>query len=97
MTQNDGKIFVIETISMFKMTYYVRARCETDAKDEVCCNKDNDSFIEGSQRHVDEIQINARELTEDEFIKEFDKENEYLSGCPRETKLARINEINYAK
>jgi hypothetical protein len=79
------------------MTYYVKARCETDAMDEVCCNKDNCAFIEGSQRHVDEIQISAREVSEDEFIKEFDKENDYLSGWPRETKMSQINEINYEK
>lgn len=96
MTQNDDKkIYVVETVSMFKMTYYVKAKSESDALDEVLWNKDNDSFIEGSQNHLDEIHIGARELTEEQFLKEFDKNNDYLESWTNQQKLDIINVINY--
>lgn len=92
----DKKIYVVEAISMFRMTYYIRAKNETDALDEFYCNNHKDDFKEGSQRHMDEIHSNIRELSEEDFIKDFDKDNEYLSNWSNDQKFNMINDIDYA-
>lgn len=91
----NKKIFVVESISMFRHTYYILAKNELDALDEFVCGNGNGTFVEGSQKFIDEVHTNVRELTEDEFLKEFDKENEYLQDWSDEQKLKFINEIDY--
>lgn len=91
----DKKIYVVEAISMFRMTYYIRAKNETDALDEFYCNKDKDTFREGSQRHLEEIHTDVRELSEEEFLSEFKRNEPYFAGIPQERKFDFINEIDY--
>ena len=91
------KIYVVETISTFRHTYYVRAKEASHAEDEVICNLDNPDFIEGSQKHIDESISNTIEVTEEEFIRIFDQENDYLQSWNKEQKLDMINAINYDK
>lgn len=93
----DKKIYVVETISMFRHTYYINAKSESDALDEFYCSNGKDTFMEGSQNHLDEIHSNVRELSEEEFLKEFDKDSPYLSSWSEIDKFARINEIDYEK
>jgi hypothetical protein len=93
----DTKIYKIEAISMFKMTYYIKAKSEEHALDEYCCELENDTFKEGSQKHIDEVCSDVRELTEEEFLKEFDRDNEYLQSWTKEQKLNMINVIDYEK
>jgi len=95
---DEQKIYVVETISTFRHTYYVKARCAEHAMDEVVCKSDySDNFIEGSQKHIDESIANVIEVTEDEFIKVFDHENDYLKNWSRERKLQQINVIDYER
>lgn len=89
------KIYVVETIGIFRNTYYVRCKEGSHAADEVVCRIHDPDFIEGSQFFVDESIANVREVTEEEFIRTFDSENEYLSKWPKEKKLERINVIDY--
>ena len=96
---NDQKIYVVETISSFRHTYYIKAKDPVHAMDEVVCQLGNyqDNFIEGSQNHIDESIANVIEVTEDEFIKVFDHENDYLKGWSKERKLQQINVIDYSE
>ena len=95
----SDKIFVVETISVFRHTYYVRAKEATHAMDEVVCNIENhsDSWVEGSQYHVGENIANCIEVTEEEFLQLFNKENEYLKNWKVEQKFGMINVIDYGK
>lgn len=93
----DKKIYVVEAISMFRHTYYINAKNESDALDEFYWSKGKDTFMEGSQNHLDEIHSNVRELSEEEFLKEFDKDSPYLSSWSEIDKFAIINEIDYEK
>lgn len=96
---SEEKIYVIETISSFRNTYYVKARDQVHAMDEVVCQLSDyqDTFIEGSQKHIDESIANVIEVTEEEFIKVFDQENDYLRGWSKEQKLQQINVIDYSE
>lgn len=93
----DKKIYVVETISMFRHTYYIRAKNSSDALDEFYFNKDKNTFKEGSQRHLDEIHSDVRELSEEEFLSEFKRNEPCFSGIPQERKFEFINEIDYEK
>ena len=94
---SDEKIYVVETISSFRHTYYVKAKDSVHAMDEVVCRMTDENFIEGSQKHIDESIANVIEVTEDEFIKVFDHENDYLKGWSKERKLQQINVIDYSE
>ena len=93
----NGKIFVVETVSIFKHTYYISAEEASHAEDEVVCNLDNCEFIEGSQKHITETIVETKEVSEEEFIRVFDKENDYLSSWDKEKKFKMINVIDYNK
>lgn len=88
----SDKLIYVETISYFKHGYVVRCKDESHAADEVLCNSD---IVEFSQKHIDENVIGTREITEEEYLKLFDKENDYLSSWDKEKKLTLINKINY--
>ncbi|NDG32254.1 hypothetical protein EB118_19525 [bacterium] len=88
------KYVLVETISMFRQRYVVLAKNEEHAKDEVTMM--DDDFKEFSQLHLDEIISSTRVLTEDELIKQFDEDNDYLKGWSKEKKLKNIvNVIDY--
>ena len=66
--------------------------------DEVVCRSDdNCDFVEFSQHHIDEVISSSRELTKDEYLQLFDKDNNYLSCWTDEQKLEFINVIDYTK
>ena len=88
-------IFVVETIMTYRMTYFVKAREATHAIDEVVCNENNYDFIEGAQHHLGEQISNCTEVSEEEFLRIFDKENDYHRNWTKEKKLKMINEIDY--
>ena len=93
----DKKLYIVETVSMFRMRYVVEALEEEHANDEVVCGLGNTDFQEFSQHHVDEVITGSREITKEEYIKMFDKDNDYLAKWPEEQKLGFINKIDYDK
>lgn len=92
----SDKIFIVETVCVFRKTYYVKAKEASHAEDEVVCQMDNPDFIEGSQCHVAENISHVRQVTEREFLKTFDHENPYLKEWTREHKLGHINVVDYS-
>jgi hypothetical protein len=90
-----NKIYKIEALSVFKMTYYIKAKNESDALDEYAWNGKSDDFKEGSQTHLEEIFSDVVELSEEEFLQDFDKRNDYLKEWSKEQKMNMINEIDY--
>lgn len=87
----DGKIFIVEAISMFRMRYAVRCKSAEHAGDTVVMNEAN----EMSQLHLDEIISSTREVTEDEYLAMFDADNDYLRTWDREAKLKQIHTVDY--
>ena len=55
----------------------------------------DDDFEEFSQHHVDESISSTREITEQEYMELFDKDNHYLAKWDIEQKKRFINKINY--
>lgn len=93
------KKYIVETISQHLVRYLIEAREEEHALDEVTVNSEIycETFKEFSQKHLGDVILQAREVTDDEIVKLFDKENYYLAeSWTREQKInALSNKIKY--
>jgi hypothetical protein len=90
----DRKIFIVETVSMFRMRYAVFATCEEDAMDEVTIETGQPTFHEMSQHHIGENIVSVRKVSEKKYLKQYDNDNG-PSNWSKETKLNQINVIDY--
>jgi len=90
----DRKIFIVETVSMFRMRYAVFATCEEDAMDEVNMETGEPTFHEMSQQHIGENIVSVRKVSEKKFLKQYDNDNG-PSTWSDEQKLSVINVIDY--
>lgn len=88
--------YLVETVSIFRMRYVVEAENAEHAKDEVTMNNDG-NLHEFSQLHLDEIISSTREIDRDEYLRQFDEDNDYLQEWDDEQKLAWVNVIDYDK
>lgn len=89
------KIVIVETLSVFKHKYAVEVREESHALDEVVCNLGNPNFTELSQVHLDEIISGHTVVDAREYLKLFDKENDYLKDWTEDQKFSWINKAEY--
>lgn len=83
--------YLVEAVSMFRMRYVVDAKCADYAKDAVVMKEDD--LMEFSQLHLDEVISDAREITDDEYLVLFNKDNDYLKDWPEERKFNFVNII----
>ena len=90
---NEKKLFVVETVSMFKLKYVIRAKSLEHAYDSVVCDAPNDI----SQQHLDEIIFSGKEISEQEYLEmyQIDKNMNYMNSWSDDKKLEQIHEINY--
>ena len=94
----EKKLYLIETVSIFRHRYVVEAKEASHAEDEVVMNTTgayNEDWIEFSQKHIDESIISTREITPDEYMKIFDVDNDYLKNWTDVEKMQFINVIDY--
>ena len=89
------KLYLVETVSMFRMRYVIEAREEDHAKDEFVMKIGKEDFHEFSQHHVDEVIVSTRELSAKEYLKLFDKDNDYLKSWDISDKMRFINSVDY--
>jgi hypothetical protein len=98
--ETKKKLFMVETVSMFRLTYVIEAESAEHAADEVVMNTSgayDENFQEFSQKHLDEVIVSTRPLKRKDYIKTFDEYNDYLSNWTEEQKLRYINKIDYDK
>ena len=89
-------LFMVETVSLFRIKYLVEAQEESHALDEVMWQ--GEALREFSQKYIDESIISSRAITKKDALKEFDKDNEYLKDWPASEKLeTTITRIDYTK
>jgi hypothetical protein len=91
----DKKLYLVETVQVFRHRYVVEAKEEEHAADTVVMDMGNPDFKEFSQKHIDENITDVREISKDEFFTLFDRDNDYLRSWNEEQKLSFINTINY--
>jgi len=90
----NRKIYIVESVSMFRLRYAVFATCEEDAMDEFTMRTDDADFHEMSQQHIGENIISVRKVSEKKFLKQYDNDNG-PSTWSDDQKLSVINVIDY--
>ena len=93
-----NKLYLVETISMFRHRYVVEAKNAEHAEEEVMCNVGHayqEDFEEFSQKHIEEIITSSREISELQYLQLFDKDNDYLKNWSRKQKYRFINVVDY--
>jgi hypothetical protein len=93
----EKKLYMVETVSIFRMRYVVEAHEASHANDEVVMKLGESTvdFSEFSQKHVDELITSTREISVEEYLKMFDEENDYLSKWNIPQKMQYIHSIDY--
>ena len=95
---SDKKLYLVETVSMFRMRYVVEAKDESHALDEVTFHATcGEQLKEFSQKHIDEVIVSSRKISNKSYLKLFDKDNDYLKNWNEEQKLQYVNWIDYEK
>jgi hypothetical protein len=91
------KLVMVEVLSQFRLRYAIEVEDDIDhAADEYICREHNLDFKEFSQKHLEPTTlIDHYEITEEEYLKMFDEDNDYLKDWSREDKLKMINKIDY--
>lgn len=89
------KLVLVDVISQFRIRYVVEVEDDINhALDEVVCN---DNLEEFSQEHLGHVIFSHREITNEEYFKIFDTDNDYLKSWTPEQKIQFINKINYGE
>jgi len=93
-----SKLYLVETISMFRMRYVVECDEEGHALDEVTVHATGgETLKEFSQQHLDEVISSSREISRIDYLDLFDKDNEYLKDWNESQKLQYVNTVDYTK
>jgi hypothetical protein len=87
------KLVLVEAISMFRVRYCVEVEDNIDHALDAHAMGEIENEI--SQEHMGEFTISHREVTEEEYLKVFDQDNDYLKDWTPEQKLNMIHRIDY--
>jgi hypothetical protein len=90
------KLVMIETISQHRVRFVVQVEDILEhALDELVYREHDHDFREFSQMHLGNVVVSHREISEQEYIKTFNEDNDYLSEWPDEQKKQFINVVEY--
>ena len=86
------KLVMVETLSQFRVRHVVEVEDHIHyALDEAIMREEDPSFKEFSQQHLGITIFDHYEISEEEYLNMFDKENDYLKDLTLEQKLNYIN------
>ena len=85
------KLFLVDAVSTFRNSYVVRCKDEVHAADTVTLNEAD----EWSQEWLGETVSRVIEITEEEYLVLFDKDNDYLKDWDVEKKKYLIYTVDY--
>jgi len=83
--------YLVETIDMFRMRYVIECDSQEHAIDIVTM-KEAEEF---SQLHLDETISYARVIDDQEYLRLFDEDNDYLKAWSEEQKLNYVHKVDY--
>ena len=90
------KLVLVDTISQHRIRFVVEVEDDIDhALDQVVCEGGNPDFEEFSQEHLGQVIVSHREITKEEYLEIFNKDNDYLSQGADDDKFKFVNRINY--
>ena len=80
------RLYLVELLTTFRNSYAIEATSQDEAE-QICTGDVMDGF---SQQHLGDQVFRTREITEEEYLKIFDSDNDYLREIPVERKLSFI-------
>lgn len=83
--------YLVETVSSFRLSYWVEAAEPEHAADEVIMH----DATEFTQRHLDEVVFNIREISDEDAEAEFFQEHPYLANETNVAILEYLHKIKY--
>jgi hypothetical protein len=90
------KLVMVETLSQHRVRYVVEVEDNIEhALDEFVYREQDPEFREFSQMHLGNTIVSHREISEQEYFKIFNEDNDYLSEWPEEQKKRLINVVEY--
>lgn len=91
------KLVMVDVLSSFRIRYVVEVEDDIEhALDEVVFRENDHTFQEFSQKHLEPTAIiDHREISEEEYLKIFDEDNDYLKSWTNDEKKKFINVIEY--
>lgn len=84
-----SKLFLIETVSSFRISYCVKADSQEEAEKLLLTELEPREF---GQVHIGENTFSVQEINAEEYIQLFDHLNDYLTHIDRDRKLSYIME-----
>lgn len=89
-----NKIYFVDTVSIFRMRYAIRAESAEKAREKFYeLDKDDyKSITEFSQKHLGEKVSDIREVNQKQYLLDFDTDNAYLKSWSKQKKLDFINQ-----
>lgn len=85
------KLFLVDAVSSYRTSYVVRCEDGDHAKDTVTMEE----ATEFSQEWLGEQISRVTEITEDDYLVLFDRENDYLKEWDIEKKKSLITQVSY--
>ena len=99
MTKKDTKLFIIDTLSTFRLRYVIEAESLEHAYDEIVMRdsgNEDDSFDEVTQKHIGEQIIDGKKISRKDFLKMIsDLEYDKKETCSHWMGEKLIRKINY--
>jgi len=90
--QQKNKIYFVDTVSIFRMRYAIRAESAEKAREKFNELDKNESITEFSQKHLGEKVSDIREVNQKQYLLDFDTDNAYLKSWSKQKKLDFINQ-----
>jgi hypothetical protein len=83
------KLYMIDCVSSHRITYAIRCKNEEYIKDLVT----SEYAREFSQEHLGEQIVRVREISDEEYLELFNKDNDYLASWSDDKKKELISEV----
>lgn len=87
----EHPLYLVETISTFRMRYVVSAKSAEHACDTVVLEE----AAELSQKHIDENIISTRQISKAEYLRIFNEDNDYLKSWDVDKKFGMVQVVDY--
>lgn len=87
----EHPLYLVETISTFRMRYVVSAKSAEHACDTVV----SEEAQELSQKHIDENIISTRQISKAEYLRIFNEDNDYLKAWDVDKKFNTVHVVDY--
>lgn len=89
MMSEEKNLYIIDTVSMFRMVYCIKANSQEEAERIF---QNTSEPVEFGQDYIGENMFGVAKVSTEEYLANFDEMNDYLKNISDERKLSYIME-----